>query len=152
MVAGLGGTQVGQVLKTLWQYQRDKTAAAIGKGDIVSMDASKNWETATAAGGTHINIFSFAPEARISTDPKVLICSPESVVIADVVSGGTATPGTDAVISATAGKIKDRAAEAANKVVGTIIGTIDSVDGKVVETPITGPNPCVLHLAPWRYV
>jgi hypothetical protein len=116
------------------------------------MDASKNWETATAAGGTHINIFSFAPEARVAADPKVLIVAPQSLVIADVVSAGTATPGTDAVISATAGKIKDRAAEAANKVVGTIIGGIDTVDGKVVEAPITGPNPCLLQLAPWRYV
>jgi len=152
MVAGLGGTQVGSVIQALWQYQRDKTAAAITKGDILSMDASQNWETATAAGGTHINIFSFAPEARISTDPKVLIVAPDSLVIANVVSAGTATPGKDAVISATAGQIKDRAAEAANKVVGTVIGGIDTIDGKVVEAPITGPAPCLLKLADWRYV
>lgn len=152
MVAGLGGTQVGSVIAALWQYQRDKTAAAIGRGDIISMDASKNWETATAAGGTHINIFGFAPEARLAADPKVFVAGQGAIVIADVVSAGTATPGTDAVISATPGKIQNRAAEAANKVVGTILGGIDTFDGKVVEAPITGPNPCVLQLAPWRYV
>lgn len=152
MVAGLGGAQVGQVLAALWQFQRDKTAAAIGRGDIISMDASKNWETATAAGGTHINIFAFAPNAQLSTDPKVLIAPENSIVIADVVNAQTATPGNDAVIGATAGKIQNRAAEAANKVVGTILGGIDTFDGKVVEAPITGPNPCVLKIAPWRYV
>lgn len=152
MVAGLGGPQVGQVLHTLWQYQRDKTAAAIARGDILGMDGSKNWETATAAGGTHINIFSFAPEARISTDPKVLIVSPGSLVMPDVVSGQTATPGTDLVIGATAGKVQNRAAEAANKVVGTCIGTLDSLDGVIVEAPVTGPNPVVMRLAEWRYV
>lgn len=152
MPAGLGGAQVGQVLHTLWQYQRDKTAAAIGRGDILGMDASKNWETATAAGGTHINIFSFAPEARINTDPKVLIVSPGSLVQADVVSGQTATPGTDLVIGATAGKVQNRAAEAANKVVGTCVGTVDMLDGVVVEAPVTGPNPVIMRLAEWRYV
>lgn len=145
-VQGLGGFQVGQVLASLWQAQRDKTGVAITRGKILAMDASQNWEVATAAGGTHIDKFGFAANAPSATDAKVLDAGPGALVVAEVVNAGTATPGKEAVISATAGMIKDRAAEAANKVVGDILGTPAMIGGDTAEAAITGPNPVIIRM------
>lgn len=148
MVAGLGNLQVGQVLAATWQLQKDKSNAAIARGDVIMMNGSQDWLTATNAG---INVFSVSPNAQLAADLKVTVLPPGSVVAVDVVSAGTATPGKEAVISATPGKIQDRVAEAANKVVGVILGTEAHLAG-TTDAPITGPNPVYIMIQDWRIV
>jgi hypothetical protein len=148
-VQGLGGFQVGAVLAALWQQQLDKTGVAITRGKIIAMDASQNWEVATAGGGTHINKFAFAANAPTATDAKVFAAGPLSLVVAEVPSGSTCTPGKECVISPTAGMVADRAAEALNKVVGDIKGTPAMIGGDTVEAAIAGPAPVIIQLRAW---
>jgi hypothetical protein len=121
-------------------------AEAIGRGDLCGLTGQDMHKD----NGTAVDNFAVCLNARTANQApaKAQFMIGGGACLVNVANGDTAGFNKPLIVTNTA-TVKNRAAEAANKVCGMGWGTIDQQDGKVLQTDVVGPALVLMYIKPW---